>query len=658
MIPVVVGSSPISHPIGVSSRIKLWQQVMIVLRDLQLRRGIKVLFEGASLTFNRGQKVGVTGANGSGKSSLFALLLDEIHQDAGEFEIQPGLVLAHVAQETPATDQAAIEYVLDGDAELRELERDLLAAEQAHNGTRIAELHEDMGRVGAYSARARAAQLMHGLGFAYPEVERPVAQFSGGWRVRLNLARALMCRSDILLLDEPTNHLDLDAIVWLEQWLSGYPGTLLLISHDRDFLDAIADAICNIEGQRLRLYAGNYSAFETQRAAQLAQQQATYEKQQREIAHLQSFVDRFKAKATKARQAQSRIKALARMERIAAAHVDTPFEFAFRPPVVQPDPVLTLDGVDAGYGEATVLREIRMTLRAGTRLGLLGRNGAGKSTMMKLLAGALAPLTGERVLGKGLQIGYFAQHQLEQLRPEESPLWHLTRLSPRTREQELRNFLGGFDFHGDQVIEPVAPMSGGEKSRLALALIVWQRPNLLLLDEPTNHLDLEMRHALTLGLQDYEGALVLVSHDRNLLRATSDELWLVESGTVEPFDGDLEDYARRLRAREQTESADAEPAVGRKEQKRIEAEERNRRFARRKPLEARVKSAEREIERLGTERTRLEKLIASPDIYADGRKEDLKRCLLEQTEVMARLREAEERWLALFAELEQLAAGG
>ncbi|HKQ26639.1 MAG TPA: ATP-binding cassette domain-containing protein [Burkholderiales bacterium] len=631
---------------------------MIVLRDLQLRRGIKVLFEGASLTFNRGQKVGVTGANGSGKSSLFALLLDEIHQDAGEFEIQPGLVLAHVAQETPATDQAAIEYVLDGDAELRELERDLLAAEQAHNGTRIAELHEDMGRVGAYSARARAAQLMHGLGFAYPEVERPVAQFSGGWRVRLNLARALMCRSDILLLDEPTNHLDLDAIVWLEQWLSGYPGTLLLISHDRDFLDAIADAICNIEGQRLRLYAGNYSAFETQRAAQLAQQQATYEKQQREIAHLQSFVDRFKAKATKARQAQSRIKALARMERIAAAHVDTPFEFAFRPPVVQPDPVLTLDGVDAGYGEATVLREIRMTLRAGTRLGLLGRNGAGKSTMMKLLAGALAPLTGERVLGKGLQIGYFAQHQLEQLRPEESPLWHLTRLSPRTREQELRNFLGGFDFHGDQVIEPVAPMSGGEKSRLALALIVWQRPNLLLLDEPTNHLDLEMRHALTLGLQDYEGALVLVSHDRNLLRATSDELWLVESGTVEPFDGDLEDYARRLRAREQTESADAEPAVGRKEQKRIEAEERNRRFARRKPLEARVKSAEREIERLGTERTRLEKLIASPDIYADGRKEDLKRCLLEQTEVMARLREAEERWLALFAELEQLAAGG
>ena len=631
---------------------------MIVLRDLLLRRGIKVLFEAVNLTFNRGQKIGVTGANGSGKSSLFALFLDEIHQDAGEFEIQPGLVLAHVAQETPATDQAAIEYVLDGDAELRQLEGKLLAAEQVHDGTRIAELHEDMQRIGAYSGRGRAAQLMHGLGFAFSEIDRPVAQFSGGWRVRLNLARALMCRSDILLLDEPTNHLDLDAIVWLEQWLSSYQGTLLLISHDRDFLDAVADAICHIEGQRLRLYSGNYSAFEIQRAAQLAQQQATYEKQQREIAHLQSFVDRFKAKATKARQAQSRIKALARMERIAAAHVDTPFEFAFRQPAVQPDPVLLLDGVEAGYGGVTILHGIRMTLRAGTRVGLLGRNGAGKSTMMKLLAGVLTPLTGERVEGKGLKIGYFAQHQLEQLRPEESPLWHLTRLSPRTREQELRNFLGGFDFHGDQATEPVAPMSGGEKSRLALALIVWQRPNLLLLDEPTNHLDLEMRHALTLGLQDYEGALVMVSHDRSLLRATADELWLVERGTVEPFDGDLEDYARRLRAREQAESAAAQPVVGRKEQKRFEAEERNRRFAQRKPLQARLNSAEREIEALTAESARLEKLIASPDMYGDGRKEDLKRCLLERARVTAKLHEAEERWLELSAEIEQLTAGG
>ena len=631
---------------------------MIVLRALQLRRGVKVLFEDVSLTFNHGQKIGVTGANGSGKSSLFALLLGELHQDAGDLEIQPGLVVAHVAQETPATEQLAIEYVLDGDAELRHLERELAAAEQAHNGTRIAELHEDLHRVGGYAARARAAQLMHGLGFDDAEIERPVAQFSGGWRVRLNLARALMCRSDLLLLDEPTNHLDLDAIVWLEQWLLGYPGTLLMISHDREFLDAVANAICQIEAQRIRLYAGNYSAFETQRAMQLSQQQATFVKQQREIAHLQSFVDRFKAQATKARQAQSRIKALARMEKIAAAHVDTPFEFAFRKPAVQSDPMLDLDGVDAGYGDVAVLRGIRMTLRPGTRLGLLGRNGAGKSTMMKLLAGVLAPLAGQRVEGKGLQIGYFAQHQLEQLRPDESALRHLTRLSPKTREQDLRDFIGGFNFHGDQATEPVGPMSGGEKSRLALALIVWQRPNLLLLDEPTNHLDLEMRHALTLGLQDYEGALVLVSHDRSLLRATADELWLVDEGRVVEFDGDLEDYAKRLRAKEQGQAVNTEPVVSRKEQKRLEAEERNRRFAQRKPLEARVKSAEKEIETLGAERLRLEKMIAAPDMYGEARKDDLKRCLLEQAQITKKLQGAEERWMALSAELEGLVTSG
>ena len=627
---------------------------MIVLRALQLRRGVKVLFEDASLTFNHGQKIGVTGANGSGKSSLFALLLGELHQDAGDLEIQPGLVVAHVAQETPSTDQLAIEYVLDGDAELRQLERDLAAAEQAHNGTRIAELHEDLHRVGGYAARARAAQLMHGLGFVDAEIERPVEQFSGGWRVRLNLARALMCRSDLLLLDEPTNHLDLDAIVWLEQWLSGYQGTLLMISHDREFLDTVANAICHIEGQRIRLYAGNYSAFETQRAMQLSQQQATYVKQQREIAHLQSFVDRFKAQATKARQAQSRIKALARMEKIAAAHVDTPFEFAFRKPASQSDPMLNLDGVDAGYGDVTVLSGIRMTLRPGERIGLLGRNGAGKSTMMKLLAGALTPLAGHRVEGKGLQIGYFAQHQLEQLRPDESALWHLTRLSPRTREQDLRDFIGGFNFHGDQATEPVGPMSGGEKSRLALALIVWQRPNLLLLDEPTNHLDLEMRHALTLGLQDYEGALVLVSHDRSLLRATADELWLVDEGKVVEYDGDLEDYARRLRVKEQGEVPGAEPAVSRKEQKRQEAEERNRRFAQRKPLEARIRSAEKEIETLGAEKLRIEKMIAAPDMYGEARKDDLKRCLLEQAQIAKKLQGAEERWIVLSSELEAL----
>jgi ATP-binding cassette, subfamily F, member 3 len=477
--------------------------------------------------------------------------------------------------------------------------------------------------------------------------------------VRLNLARALMCRSDVLLLDEPTNHLDLDAIVWLEQWLTGYPGTLLMISHDRDFLDTVADAICHIENQRLRLYAGNYSAFETQRAAQLAQQQATFIKQQREAAHLQSFIDRFKAQATKARQAQSRMKALARMEKITAAHVDTPFEFTFRQPAVLPDPVLDLDRVDAGYGEVKILRDVKLTLRSGTRLGLLGRNGAGKSTMMKLLAGVLPPQRGDRIEGRGMQIGYFAQHQLEHLRPEHSALWHMMRLSPRTREQDLRDFLGGFNFHGDQATEAVGPMSGGEKSRLALALIVWQRPNLLLLDEPTNHLDLEMRHALTLGLQDYEGALVLVSHDRSLLRATADELWLVEAGTVTPFDGDLDDYAKRLRTGVPVEEMVAEvPAVSRKEQKRLEAEERQRRFAQRKPLESRIRTAEREIEKLNAERQRLENLMAAPDMYGDARKEDLKRCLLEQSGVTAKLQKAEEQWLILSAELEALAPGG
>jgi len=629
---------------------------MIVLRDLQLRRGVKVLFEDVSLTFNRGQKIGVTGANGCGKSSLFALLLGELHQDAGDLEIQSGLVVAHVAQETPATAQPAIEYVLDGDAELRQVERHLAAAETAHDGARIADLHDQLHRVGGYAARARAAQLMHGLGFDDAQIDTAVAKFSGGWRVRLNLARALMCRSELLLLDEPTNHLDLDAIVWLEQWLSGYPGTLLMISHDREFLDAVANAICHIENQRLRLYAGNYSAFEVQRAAQLSQQQATYLKQQREIEHLQSFVDRFKAKATKARQAQSRIKALARMEKIAAAHVDTPFEFAFRQPAAQSDPMLDLDGVDAGYDGVPVLHGVRMTLRPGTRLGLLGRNGAGKSTMMKLLAGVLPPLAGQRVEGKALQIGYFAQHQLEQLRSDESALRHLTRLSPKTREQDLRDFLGGFNFHGDQATDPIGPMSGGEKSRLALALIVWQRPNLLLLDEPTNHLDLEMRHALTLGLQDYEGALVIVSHDRSLLRATADELWLAEEGRVAIYDGDLEDYARRARAREQAQDLAGEPLVSRKEQKRMQAEERNRRFAQRKPLEARVKSKEQEIASLGAERARLEKVLAAPDIYGEARKDDLKRALLERSQVDKRLQEAEEGWLALSAELEALVA--
>jgi ATP-binding cassette, subfamily F, member 3 len=628
---------------------------MIFLRDVALRRGARLLFERATASFFRGQKVGVTGANGSGKSSLFALLRGELHADAGDVELQPGLVVGEVLQDLPSGERRAIDYVLDGDAELRALESQLAEAGAANEGRRIGELHDHLSRIEGYSANARAARLMHGLGFALEDQARPIDAFSGGWRVRLNLARALMSRSDLLLLDEPTNHLDLDAIVWLEQWLRQYPGTLLLISHDRDFLDNTVDTICHIAGGALRSYAGNYSAFERQRAAELSLQQAAAEKQQREIARMHAFIDRFRAKATKARQAQSRLKALARMDQIAPAHVDAPFEFAFREADAHPDPVLTLDDVAAGYDGHAVLQGVKLTLRAGSRVGLLGRNGAGKSTLVKLIAGALPPLSGVRIEGRGMAIGYFAQLQLDQLRPDESSLAHLARIDPAAREQALRDFLGGFDFRGDQVLAPVAPFSGGEKSRLALAMIAWQRPNLLLLDEPTNHLDIEMRHALTRALQDYQGAMVLVSHDRSLLRATCDELFLVEGGSVSEFAGDLDDYTRHLAAREPAAPAAAGATPSRRDQRRQEAQARNQSSALRRPIENRLKALEREMEELAAARDRLEKRLAAPDMYADSRKEDLKGILLEQAQVAQRLEQAEERWLELTAELEVLA---
>ncbi len=449
---------------------------MITLRQLTLARGSKLLLEAVDLTLHAGQKIGVVGPNGCGKSSLFALLLGELHQEAGDLELPARLAVAHVAQDIPAGAQAAIEFVIDGDAPLRALEQELAQAHEQDDGERLAALYEAFEHAGGYAARSRAASLMHGLGFAAGEVEQAVDAFSGGWRMRLKLARALMCRSDLLLLDEPTNHLDLDAVIWLEQWLRDYPGTLLAISHDRDFLDGTVGHILAIEQRRAKLYTGNYSAFEEQRAMQLAQQQAAYQKQQREIAHLHSYVERFRAKATKARQAQSRLKALARMEVISPAHVDTPFDFRMREPLAGPDPLLVLDDAAAGYDGRAVLAGIKLSIAAGGRIGLLGRNGAGKSTLIKLLAGALAPLQGTRQEGKGLAIGYFAQHQIEVLRPDESPLRHLMRLDPRTREQELRDFLGGFDFRGDMALEPIAPFSGGEKARLALALLVWQRP--------------------------------------------------------------------------------------------------------------------------------------------------------------------------------------
>ncbi|MBK7541180.1 MAG: ATP-binding cassette domain-containing protein [Candidatus Competibacteraceae bacterium] len=636
---------------------------MLTLRQLSLQRGGKPLFDNTSLTVYPGWKVGLIGANGSGKSSLFALLLDELHQDSGDLDRPPRWVVAHVAQETPALTVPALEYVLDGDAELRRIERELHAAEAAHDGARQADCHARFEAIDGYSARARAGKLMNGLGFAPDRLERPAAEFSGGWRVRLNLARALMCRSDLLLLDEPTNHLDLDAVLWLEQWLRAYPGTLLIISHDRDVLDNVVDRIAHIDQCRITLYAGNYAAFEEQRAARLALQQAAYEKQQREIAHLESFITRFRAKATKARQAQSRIKALERMERIAAAHVDSPFEFQFAEPGRLPNPLLAVEKVAAGYGERRVLEQVKLTLHPGTRLGLLGPNGAGKSTLIKLLAGVLPPLSGRIETGQGLAIGYFAQHQLEQLRPDWSALRHLQQLGDRATEQQLRDFIGGFGFNGDRALEPVAPFSGGEKARLALALLVWQRPNLLLLDEPTNHLDLDMRHALTLALQDYQGALIVVSHDRHLLRTVTDEFLLVADGRAQPFDGDLDDYRDWINERQRTASREAESrttgnsnsALERREQKRQDAERRQQQAIKRRPLEQRIKKLEQQLETLHAEQSRLHDDLLEPALYEDANKTPLKALLLRKAQADKALEEIESDWLEAQEALEALA---
>ena len=644
---------------------------MIVLRSVTLQRGAKRLLEDVSLTIFARQKVGVTGANGSGKSSLLALLRGELHPETGDVELQPGLTIAHVAQETPASVRPALEHALDGDQEFRateariaQLERDSSgrpspAGDAEQGAHELGELHERMAAIGGYGARARAAQILDGLGFSQSDLTRPVSEFSGGWRMRLNLAQALVTRSDLMLLDEPTNHLDLDAVLWLEDWLQRYEGTLLLISHDREFLDNTVDHICHIERGALKLYTGNYSDFEAQRAAGLAQQQAAWEKQQREIAHLERFVERFRAKATKARQAQSRVKALERLERIAAVQVASPFSFQFREPVHAPQVLLTLEQVQAGYAGSVVLGAVDLSLRAGARIGLLGANGAGKSTLVRTLAGELPPVAGERCEGKGLKIGYFAQHQLDQLRPEESALMHLTRIDRRAREQELRDYLGGFNFRADAVDAPVGRFSGGEKSRLILALLIWQRPNLLLLDEPTNHLDLDTREALTIALQQFEGAVVLVSHDRHLLRATAEDFLLVANGSVAPFDGDLEDYRAWLaahRREQQPAPAQSEPAADRKQQRRLEAEARNRLAAQRRPIEQRLQSLEAQLSELGTRKQRLENALADPNIYAESNREQLKASLIDQSRIQGQLQELEEAWLELQGQLEALEA--
>jgi len=523
---------------------------MIRFTDITLRRGAKVLLEGADVALNPGDKIGLIGANGTGKSSIFAMLRGELHADQGNVDFPARWRVAHVAQETPALDRAAIDYAIDGDTTLRRLERELAAAEAADEGERIGEIYAELGDADAWTVNSRAERLLHGLGFAHEQMTQPVASFSGGWRMRLNLAQALMCPSDLLLLDEPTNHLDLDAIIWVEEWLHRYPGTLVIVSHDRDFLDGVVNVIVHIDNKKLKRYSGHYSDFERQRAAAIVLVAGMMEKQQRERAHLESFINRFKAQASKARQAQSRMKMLAKMEELAPLHVSAPFQFEFREPLRAPDPLLVLEGVDAGYraealdgaADKVVVRNIKFSLQSGQRYGLLGINGAGKSTLIKTIAGELPPLKGDATFNKGIAVGYFAQHQVEMLRDDESPLWHLARIAPRTREQELRGFLGGFNFPGEMALNSIAHFSGGEKARLALAMIVWQRPNLLLLDEPTNHLDLETREALTVALAQFEGTLVLVSHDRHLLRATTDQFLIVADGQLQPFDGDMDDY--------------------------------------------------------------------------------------------------------------------
>ncbi|MDP0140063.1 ABC transporter ATP-binding protein [Glaesserella parasuis] len=637
---------------------------MIFFTDLTLKRGQTILLEQANATIHTGQKVGLIGKNGCGKSSLFALLKNELQAEGGDASYPKNWSIAWVNQETPALDISALDYVIQGDREYTQLTAQLEQANLENNGNLIATLHAQLDTIDAWTIQSRASTLLNGLGFSTEQLQLPVKSFSGGWRMRLNLAQALICRSDLLLLDEPTNHLDLDAVIWLERWLSNYHGTLLLISHDLDFLDPIIDRVLHIEQQKLFDYTGNYSAFEIQRATKLAQQNAAYQQQQQKIAHLQKFIDRFKAKATKAKQAQSRVKALEKMELIAPAYADSPFSFEFREPLSLPNPLLIMEKVSAGYGERTVLQSVKLNLVPGSRIGLLGRNGAGKSTLIKLLAGEIQAQSGHTQLAKGVQLGYFAQHQLDTLRADESALWHLARLAPEKTEQELRNYLGGFAFHSDKVKQAVSSFSGGEKARLVLALIVWQRPNLLLLDEPTNHLDLDMRQALTEALTQYEGSLVIVSHDRHLLRSTVNEFYLVHDGKVEEFNGDLEDYQKWLnelnaqlecakKADNSTACNNENSAVNRKEQKRQEAELRQQAA----PLRKKLTQLEKELEKLTASLTTLEETLASPEIYDAENKAKLTDILAKQVATKKQLEEVEMEWLEVQEQLEVLMNG-
>ena len=628
---------------------------MLTLANVRVRRGPQVLIDEASVGIFRGEKVGIVGRNGSGKSTLLALIKGELLPDAGEYSAPPNLALAAVAQELPdSVDSALVEYILDGDLELRAVEAQLAQAERSADGVRIGALHAEYERLAGYSGKSRAAELAAGLGFAPEEIERPVRQFSGGLKMRANLARALMRRSDLLLLDEPTNHLDLDAVLWLEQWLRSYPGTLLLVSHDREFLDGVVGRILLVQGGRLSSYAGNYSAFEIQHAAEGERTRALVARQEREKARVTSFINRFRAQATKARQVQSRLKALARLSEIAAVQPESSFEWEFATPAKLPRPLLTLEKLAAGYGARRVIENVSLAVNPGDRIGILGRNGAGKSTLMRVLAGQVAPMAGTLTAAPDVMTGFFAQIELEHLDSDATALAELGRrggpeVTPWT-EQQRRDHLGRFGFRGERVFEPTGRFSGGERARLALAILVARKPNLLLLDEPTNHLDLEMRHALLVALQEFSGAVVVVSHDRTLLRGACDSFVLVAEGSAAPFDGDLDDYSAWLAkgGKDSSSSAAAAATPSRQEQRRLDAEARNRLT----PLRNEQRRIESQLEKLAAERQRLEAELADPETYSTKPPEEGRRLTLRHTEVSREIATLEERWLEVMSELE------
>ncbi|WP_111747577.1 ABC-F family ATP-binding cassette domain-containing protein [Salinisphaera orenii] len=627
---------------------------MIGFRNVVLRRGPRQLISGLDWRVQPGERIGIVGANGTGKTSLFQLLLGEIQPDAGDIDLSPGLEIATVRQHEPAGTRAAIDYVIDGDTELRDVEARLAAAEAEGAGSRMAELHGRLAEIDGYTARARAARLLHGLGFAPSVHDRALDEFSGGWRMRLNLAAALMRRCDVLLLDEPTNHLDMDAVFWLQDYLATHPAALLIISHDRDFLDHVIDTTLHIEHGRVTYYSGNYTTFEHMRAEAKAQQQAAFENQQKKLAQLQHFVDRFRAKATKASQAQSKLKQMERMEKVEAAHVDSPFQFAFREPSRLPETLVNLDHAAVGYDAQPLVSGIKLRLVPGDRLAILGRNGAGKSTVMKLLAGELTGMSGEIQPNRYLNVGYFAQHQLERLDMNASALEHLRRAAPEARAQDLRDFLGGFDFRGDKALEPIAPFSGGEKARLALALVVHARPNLLLLDEPTNHLDLDMRHALETALAGFTGAVVMIAHDRHLIDATCDQLWRVDDGRLEPFEGDLDDYHRWLTRQRSATEQSADPGDQPATKNQSAAVSGGQRRQRVKSLQKEVRQAETEINRISGEIEAVDAELAKPSVYESAT--ESARLGQQQKQLRKQLEAAESHWMENAEALEALQA--